>query len=141
MFIFRNIKTINLTKRSSCLKSYTGWSTTRNKNIKYSTSSSGKINQNSNATGSNYKYFAALAIGGITALLVADKLGLTDKLFSRKTKPSSEGGPLLKLDLNEIYESSAVLFLSSKDVKKHLCFKMRFYPIWLNFHYLSLEKP
>jgi hypothetical protein len=67
-------------------------------------------------SGSGWKYLAIFAIGATGAYFVADKFDLRNRILG--TKPSiNDGGPLLKLDLNEIYETGAVMFMTNKEVK------------------------
>jgi hypothetical protein len=73
-----------------------------------------------NKGGSGWKYFAIFAIGATGAYFVADKFDLRRKILGTQPKTGvADGGPLLKLDLNEIYETGAVLFMTNKEVRKY----------------------
>jgi hypothetical protein len=63
-----------------------------------------------------WKYLIMLALGA-TGIYIAEKFDLRSKMIGAKPKTNSaDKGPLLKLDLNEIYETGAVLFMTNKEV-------------------------
>ena len=77
-------------------------------------SSTGAKSANSSSN-NKIKYLAIFGIGAVSFYFLAEKFKVTTS-----NKKETDGGPLLRIDLNEVYEKTAVLFLSNPEFRETL---------------------
>jgi hypothetical protein len=96
--ISKNIKNFSLTEQRFVQKSAESNISSRNSSL--------------------FKYVAVFALGATGIYLLSDKLNLNKE----KVPKSNGSGPLKRIDLNDVYERTAVLFLSNKEacLKKYI---------------------